>query len=306
MKMPEQRYKPKPGVPESEHSRLQRMKKMFIRFVREKLEKVLFIGAWPARLGMKTGYQGQVDVTRYRFRLPGFPKDLAPLHIVFASDFHMGPTTHSQHIQKSIEEIARLEPDILLFGGDFVYLKAKFVDDWLKLIEKSLHPSLLKYAVLGNHDNHLDPGYIANALEKAGVKMLTNRCALLPEPYDFVSLHGLDDWQSGMPDVSAAFSQTAAVKIVLMHSPSNYLDLQDIDFDLAFCGHTHGGQIARKDGSPLRAGSGPLSRQYNFGIFRLGEEMEKTLIVSRGVGFGSVPFRINSAPEIVSVRLMPE
>lgn len=293
-------------MPESAQTGFQRFKKLVLRFLREKLEKVLFTGAWPAKLGISAGFQGQVHVTKYRMRFPEFSLSLAPLHIVFASDFHMGPTTHAQHIEKSIEKIAKLEPDLLLLGGDFVYLKAKFVNDWLRLMQKYLPESIEKYAVLGNHDNHLDPVYIAAALEAAGIKMLTNRCTTLEAPYNFISLHGLDDWQSGNPDVNAAFKKTAEIRIVLMHSPSNYLDLQNVDFDLAFCGHTHGGQIARKDGSPIRAGSGPLSRQYNFGVFQIGEKMEKTLIVSRGVGFGSVPFRINSAPEIVSIRLMPE
>ncbi|KAA3616623.1 MAG: metallophosphoesterase [Calditrichaeota bacterium] len=281
-------------------------KHAFIRFLREKVEKILFMGSWPAKLGILVGFQGTILITRYRIRLNKFPSDIPQLKIVFASDFHMGPTTHAKHITQSIDKISDLKPDILLLGGDFVYLKTDYIDSWLKIIAQKLPESMKKYAVLGNHDNHLDAKYISAALEKYGIKMLCNRFEILAPPYDFISLHGLDDWLSGTPDVESAFERQAAIKIVLMHSPSNYLDLQNTEFDLAFCGHTHGGQIAFADGSPLRAGSGPLSRQFNFGLFRLGEKMQKTLIVSKGVGFGSVPFRINSAPEIISCRLTAE
>ncbi len=285
----------------------QKIKKMpRWRLLREKIEKIIFAGSWPSRLGILTGYQGEIRVTYYRISVKNFPAAKQPLHFVFASDFHMGPTTHAQHIKNALQKIRALQPDILLLGGDFVYLEAKNIDAFVELLDTQIPTTVDKFAVPGNHDNHLDANYISDVLQKHGVRMLTNKWHCLSPPYDFISLHGLDDWLSGEPDVSSAFENSAAIKIVLMHSPSNYLDLQDIDFDLAFCGHTHGGQIAFADGSPLRAGSGPLSRLYNFGLFRPDVHLQKTLIVSRGVGFGSLPFRINSRPEIISCRLLPD
>ena len=277
-----------------------------VRKFREIAEKIIFAGSWPAKLAIIAGLQGNVSLTKYRIHLQRFPETVPPLRIVFASDFHVGPTTHPLHIMNGLKKISDLQPHILLLGGDFVYLAANYIDIFCRMLEKTIPAGVRKIAVLGNHDNHLNSRIITNRLRETGVTVLTNQCEFLPAPYDFISLHGLDDWISGTPDVTTAFARQAPVKIVLMHSPSNYLDLQDTAFDLAFCGHTHGGQIAFSDGRPLRAGSGPLSRQFNFGIFRLGEQLQKTLIVSRGVGFGTVPLRVNSAPEIIFCKLMPE
>lgn len=277
----------------------------WIRKIREITEKVIYTGSWAGRLGILTGYQGVIQTKKYRLHLTPFPTGIRPLHIVFASDFHMGPTTHPHHILNALRQVDKMKPDILLLGGDFVYLDALYIKNFIVQMQQVVSPEIPKFAVLGNHDNHLNPQYIAEILQNAGIRMLVNRCVKLPAPYEFISLHGLDDWISGTPDVGSAFAETAEIKLVLMHSPSNYLDLQNQEFDVAFCGHTHGGQIAFADGSPLRAGSGPLCRRFNSGMFRLGETLQKVLIVSKGVGFGSLPFRVNAAPEIISCKIMP-
>jgi uncharacterized protein len=84
---------------------------------------------------------------------------------------------------------------------------------------------------------------------------------------------------------------------VLMHAPANLLDLAGKHFDLALCGHTHGGQIALPGGTPLRASMGPLSRTYSRGRFRM--DHGGTLVVSVGLGCTTLPLRLNCEPEII-------
>ena len=88
-----------------------------------------------------------------------------------------------------------------------------------------------------------------------------------------------------------------------MHAPAGLRALEGERFELALCGHTHGGQIALPDGRPLHAAPGPLSRRYNRGRHSLGPG--GTLIVSVGLGCTTLPIRINSDPEIVICRLSP-
>jgi predicted MPP superfamily phosphohydrolase len=88
---------------------------------------------------------------------------------------------------------------------------------------------------------------------------------------------------------------------VLMHAPSNLLNLRGTRFELALCGHTHGGQVVLPGGLPLSTAPGPLSRVYSRGRFSI--EPAGTLIVSVGLGCSTFPFRLNTPPEILLCRI---
>ncbi len=87
-----------------------------------------------------------------------------------------------------------------------------------------------------------------------------------------------------------------------MHAPSGLLDLGQERFNLALCGHTHGGQIALPGGAPILVPWGPLSRRYARGRFELSDGA--TLIVSVGIGCVVVPVRLFTHPEVVVCTLV--
>jgi len=72
-------------------------------------------------------------------------------------------------------------------------------------------------------------------------------------------------------------------------------------YDVAFAGHTHGGQIAAPDGRPLFRPSGPGSRHYSYGRYEI--PGNGPLFVSCGVGCSGIPVRINADPELVICTL---
>jgi predicted MPP superfamily phosphohydrolase len=156
--------------------------------------------------------------------------------------------------------------------------------------------------VLGNHDYWADADVVAGRLRRAGVELLTNRNLRLPAPFQGVWLCGLDDHTSGTPDADAAFAGAGAVRVLLMHAPSGLLDVGARPFTVALCGHTHGGQVTFPNGRPLIVAHGPLSRRYNAGRFDL--TGGGTLIVTRGVGYGTLPLRVNAPAGIVLCRLI--
>jgi predicted MPP superfamily phosphohydrolase len=82
-----------------------------------------------------------------------------------------------------------------------------------------------------------------------------------------------------------------------MHSPSSLLDIGTQLFDLALCGHTHGGQIALPGGIPIVVPGGALCRRYSRGRFEL--PGGRTLLVSTGVGLTGLPVRLFADPEIL-------
>ena len=254
---------------------------------------------WPARLAWRVR-PWEVIVEEHEFVMPPpFPAG-RELRIAFASDFHAGAATPWPLIEAAAERLDTLRADLLLLGGDFVSIDPEGAGRVARLLA-SVHAPIGRFAVLGNHDHWAGGSIVVRHLESAGIDMLTNRGHALPAPFDGVSVCGLDDHWSGEPDVPRAFAGAGPVRIVLMHAPGNLIDLGDERFDLAICGHTHGGQIARPDGSPILVASGPLSRRYNAGRYAL--DAHRTLLVSRGVGCGTLPIRWNSPSGMFLCRL---
>lgn len=259
----------------------------------------LYRTGWPARLGRAFGMPLQPRVTRYSvaLRKGSLPR---PLRFAYASDFHVGPTTHPVLVAAACAALRDAQPDVVLLGGDFVEADAVAMQALVPLFREVPAP-LGRFAVLGNHDWWSAPQRIVDALTDAGVDVLINRNVRLRAPFEEVWICGLDDHTAGTPDADAALEGANGVRVVLMHSPSNLLDLARRYFDLALCGHTHGGQIALPGGAPLVAAEGPLSRRYSRGRYDL--EGGAALVVSVGIGCSLLPFRTFSHPEIVLCEL---
>jgi predicted MPP superfamily phosphohydrolase len=155
-----------------------------------------------------------------------------------------------------------------------------------------------KLAVLGNHDLHSDHTFIESRLTRAGVRLITNDRITLPAPFHDVTVCGLDDAMAGAPRADLALDGVSGTRIVLMHSPDALAAIGERPFDLALCGHTHGGQIALPWGAPIVVPGGRLSRRFCRGRYAVGGEASRTLLVSHGVGCSGLPVRLFAAPEV--------
>lgn len=264
----------------------------------DRLYTALTPAQWPARLAWHI-HPWNVAVEEHAFVLRDPPTAGRELRIAFASDFHAGAATPWPLIELAAERLDSLRADLVLLGGDFVSIDPDGAARVAAMLGR-VHAPFGRFAVLGNHDRWAGGSTVVRHLERAGITMLTNRAVALPPPFETVSVIGLDDHWSGRPDVNRAFADARSVRIVLMHAPGGLLDLGDAKFDVAVCGHTHGGQIARPDGSPIFVASGPLSRRYNAGRYVL--DAHRTLLVSRGVGCGTLPIRWNAPSAVFLCR----
>jgi predicted MPP superfamily phosphohydrolase len=185
-------------------------------------------------------------------------------------------------LRLACDALEKAKPDLLLLGGDFVSLDARQID-WLAPLMGRIPAPLGRFAVLGNHDRLNGPDHVCSALRAVGIEVLVNQNRRLPPPFQHFWICGLDDYLTGNPGAAAALTGADGIRIVLMHAPASLPELGDERFDLAFCGHTHGGQIAFPNRTPVRAASGPLSRKYSRGRFWIGQE--GTLFVTVGLGW---------------------
>jgi predicted MPP superfamily phosphohydrolase len=268
-----------------------------------RLEMLLFHGGWPARLSRLVGYEPLLRVIYHDVELPGAWQAPRQLKVAFASDFHAGPTTNPGLLDRACKALCLANPDVLLLGGDFASAELREID-WLAARLGETPAPMGRFAVLGNHDHANGPGYITRALEAAGIEVLTNGNRRLPSPFDGVWVCGLDDFLCGAPDAERALAGAEGMRIVLMHAPAGLLDLGGARFELALCGHTHGGQVALPNGRPLTVAPGPLSRAYSRGRFPLLHG--GTLIVTVGLGCSGFPLRLNATAEVLVVSIGPE
>jgi predicted MPP superfamily phosphohydrolase len=262
------------------------------------LDSVFRPGDWAARLFYALGLQGHVRAATAKFHVRGTPAaGRPPLRLGFASDFHAGATTHHQLLVDACAQLSAFKPDIVLLGGDFVSVRASYIDRLGPLLA-AIDAPLGKFGVLGNHDLRADYRSVVAELERAGVRMITNDRVRLPGHFDDITICGLDDPTRGDPRADLAMDGVEGTRVVLVHSPECLDAIGDRRFELALCGHTHGGQVALPWGQPVLVPGGHLNRKYCAGRFELECEGPRSLLVSRGVGCSTIPVRVFAAPEV--------
>jgi predicted MPP superfamily phosphohydrolase len=262
--------------------------------------ELLYSGDWPARLWARIPTSHDLSLTRHRLALPHGQGRAC--RIAFASDLHVGPTTPPTLLRLAFDAIRDAEPDVLLLGGDFVFLEA--TEGRLQALQGLIEsvPCEMKLAVLGNHDLWTRDRAIVEALSRAGVRVLVNETVSLPHPWCDVAVVGLDDPWTGQRNSSAAVAQLddQPFRIVLCHSPDGLGLLEGLRFDLFLAGHTHGGQIASPWG-PIVLPNGRLCRYYPAGLAEFGGA---TVYVSRGIGAVELPMRTFAPPDVLILDLV--
>ena len=263
----------------------------------ERLYDFVYAGGWPSWLARPLGLQGRLHLTTHQLTIANDGAAIPPLRIAFASDLHGGPGTHPATIRRACRLLAEAKPQLLLLGGDFVSFHARHVDGVLDAIDQIDAP-LGRFAVLGNHDLIADDAWLVQQLETIGVRTLVNESVRLAAPYDRLWVCGLDNTEQGTPDGRRALAGADGLRLVLMHSPDGLAALGTESFAVAFTGHVHGGQFMLPGGRSLIGVKGPLSQRYlDGGLFELGSPGERILLVSRGIGQGSLPMRFRADPE---------
>ena len=219
-------------------------------------------------------------------------QQLAGTKIVFASDFHIKPY-EKYRLKRIIKKINDQKADIILLGGDYVNGHKKGSSMPINEIAKNFSDLKSKYgtyAVIGNHDGWQGKEEIIQELKSNGIHVLLNS----NEKAGNIYISGVDDFQTGNPDINKAIEKTKKPLILLTHTPDIFPEIPE-SVNLTLAGHLHGGQIR----IPLKGAvilPSKYGNRYEKGLII---ENNRKLFVTKGLGTSILPLRFNCCPEIV-------
>lgn len=240
-------------------------------------------------------------IRELNFSISGWPRFVRPLRIAFLSDFHTGSHTNDiARLERIVAEAAAYQPDLVLYGGDFVNMIAfgggRIPPHVIARTLGKLTAPLGSFGIIGNHDRSYGPDEVTQALTDAGVRMLYDEIVTIEYESHAIALVGIPDARvdRAAPSALLASLKPDQPSIVLTHDPVWFRDVPQGPH-LTLAGHTHGGQIVFPLIGPIRnASKAPWAWTYG-----LVEEPGKRMYVTSGLGCSGIPLRIGRPPEFV-------
>lgn len=228
------------------------------------------------------------------------------IKIAFISDPHVGRYKKADFMQKVVNKIDSLKPDIVVMTGDFILQRAEYAIYLEPLSQlRSKYPV---YAVFGNHESYqgfyLDPKtkdqtkYLRKLFNKWNIQLLENENATIEINNQKISILGIKEIWTGQASITDSLGNTAdsKIKILLAHNPDAILMSGSEQIDLVLSGHTHAGQIRLPWLGPVPPVGTELGRNYAYGLFKKDDTL---LYVTSGIGESGPRARFFSLPEIV-------
>ena len=244
----------------------------------------------------------RMQVKQVAVQLPRRHSELDGLTIAFVTDTHVGPHFRAADLAPVVIALEKLQPDIVLFGGDFICESPRFIREVAPVAGQMASTARLgAWGVMGNHDLANLRERVVPPLEEAGVRILANQAVQVDTGQGDLWIVGVDDPLLGEPDLAAAYRDVPvdAASICLWHVPDVAEEAVPFGSFLMLSGHTHGGQVALPGIGPLATPD--MGEKYVQGRFQLGD-ME--LYVSPGLGIYRPPVRFNCPPELTIIRLI--
>ena len=214
---------------------------------------VICVFLWAVRKEASDVQLQRVELKKEDFRVP-FKKPLRVLHI---SDTHLYNGAAVKRLHKALELALPHSPDIAVLTGDFGITPKNDEQDYLLALSyfQLLSQAMPTFACLGNHDYRINPKQypppgpaVLKFLADANITLLQNESTSLIINGQRIVIVGMEDYWKGRPNAQGCLPLIDEPRedvhyLLLDHNPDHLLKLQDYDWDVAFSGHAHGGQI---------------------------------------------------------------
>src|SRR5882757_5945427 len=221
--------------------------------------RFLLGGAAAATAGMLYASEGErhwIEVVYREIRVRQLPPSFEGFKIAQVSDIHFNHFSEGFFVQRAVEMVNQLKPDLVALTGDFI------TADEHKWINNVHHVGACadilsgleckdRLASLGNHDV-LAESRVISALHRCGIEVLHNAYTSLDRGGDKLWLAGLEDAYFGAADPAKTIPPRKKDQpVVLLGHEPDFADkvhpFHQKDgtsmVDLMLAGHSHGGQI---------------------------------------------------------------
>jgi hypothetical protein len=231
------------------------------------------------------------------------PKNVNPtkaLNIVVASDIHLGTLICKSRLERIVEKINSLNPDLVLLPGDVVD------EDLGPVIRENLGETLRKikskYGVIAVTGNHEYIGGVEEAcryLTDHGITVLRDNSMKIDNGITIVgredaSIRQFAQKRRKSLEELMENADTSHPVILMDHQPFRLEEAEKNGVDLQLSGHTHHGQLWPFNFITKRV------YELSWGYKKKGNTH---FYVSSGVGTWGPPIRTGNRPEIVNIRL---
>jgi len=222
------------------------------------------------------------------------------MKIAVVSDIHMGFIINKRHVQRLVNSLSTLDPDLIIFAGDLVdHNPLPVIKDDLGKYFKQLNPPLGMIAVTGNHEYIGKPEVSINYLSKYGINYIRDSIVNIDSNLVVIGRDDRDKSRfTGKPrkPIAALMADVDTSKTIILvdHQPVEYNEAAAHGIDLMLSGHTHAGQLwpfyylTKK----IYENSSGLIKKGNTNFY-----------VSPGYGTWGPPVRLGNRPEIAVISL---
>lgn len=257
-----------------------------------------------------------IDVTNYKIESPKIPKSFNGFKIAHLSDLHN--FSYGKDNKKILDKLDKIKPDIVVLTGDMVNSDSKNFNTFYKLA-KNLSSKYEAYYIMGNHEMRLPVNKqieIKAKLKSLKINLLDNTQTIIKKDNEHINIYGLEQpiftYKNNLKkNESESFTiekmqellplpDTNKFNILLSHSPFDFGIFSKWGADLVLSGHVHGGLIRLPFIGGVLSPERTLFPKYSGGEYTLNNSK---MILSRGLGNGTINLRILNNPEICVIEL---
>ena len=253
------------------------------------------------------GYAGsrRLVVRNVTAEIAKLPAGLDGTSIVQLSDLHIGPHLPAKKLERIVDTVRALSPDIIAVTGDLVDDHAEDTERYADALG-ALEAPLGVYVIAGNHDIYAGWNDVAYRLKKRlGSHVLVNQSRTVTRNGATLAIAGTGDPAAGHDAANGGVDISATLEhvppgvpvLALAHNPALWPALAKRGVSLTLSGHTHWGQLALPRISWSMAS--PFLEHAMGGY----SEANSLLYINPGTGYWGLPFRLGAWAEITQVTL---
>ncbi|MDZ4787143.1 MAG: metallophosphoesterase, partial [bacterium] len=232
------------------------------------------------------------------------------------------------YLDTMVNSLNKEHLDLVILGGDYIWIEnSSFAKALVRLKQQDIYKNRREaadlifrscadclgqisnkdgiIAVLGNHDRWEAGDAAKDIFQQYNLILGINTSYTVTRKNQNLEFILVDDYWTGFSSVRkfSLNKNKDSSRIIISHNPdfiSKTLTEDKFRFDLALCGHTHGGQVKIP-------GVGPLIKNIRDTRFMEGlvtpEGKACQVYTSRGIGMVEIPLRIDCPPEITIFTL---